>query len=481
MRKRPLSHFELPNDKWKLVDDSLLYRIVQDAEDKAYKKVFSFDLDNTLILSRSFFKPAQNEHDYIFYADVIDFLKKKKTENYKIIIFSNQKGVSTGKISLLNIVNRVDDVIEKIGIPLECYLALKNDKYRKPRIGMYKFAMQNNKAKIDEIIYVGDNANRIYDDNFKTKFINHLKSVYSQNKVSINIGEIAKRLKKDYTDTDLKFALNINATFYTPEELFLNIKNNLTAEFSFNPSSLLKKVGDKPNEQDAQGDLRRLVRPDLQSGGEQNEATSPQSGTQNEASPPQNEAASPQNEAASPQNETASPQNEAAPPQTNLQHLVLLVGPPGCGKTSLCKNHFADFAHINLEELKTKNKRIETIRQAITSGKNVVMDNANMYVKNRLIYITEAKKINANLNVSAIFFNYSKELVFHLNNFKLIADDENRMHEVPTIAIHSFYKYVEVPSESENLDRVVTLHDEHFVPSDFQNEERRKLFFSYLY
>ncbi|GAB67153.1 bifunctional polynucleotide phosphatase/kinase [Plasmodium cynomolgi strain B] len=252
--------------------------------------------------------------------------------------------------------------------------------------------MQNNKAQIDEIIYVGDNANRIYDDHFKTKFINHLKCVYSQNKVNINIGEIAKRLKKDYTDTDLKFALNINATFYTPEELFLNIKNNLSAEFPFNPCSLLKNVDNKPNEQDAQ-----------------------------------------------------------------------------------------NFVNINLEELKTKNKHIDMIRQTITSGKNVIMDNANMYVKNRLIYITEAKKINPNLRVSAIFFQYSKELVFHLNNFKMITDEENIMHEVPTIAIHSFYKYVQVPSESENFDRVVTLHDEHFVPSDLQNEERRKLFFSYLY
>ncbi|KJP87926.1 DNA 3'-phosphatase [Plasmodium fragile] len=435
MRKRPLSHFELPNDKWNLVDDSLVYRIVKDTEDKVYTKVFSFDLDNTLILSRSFFKPAQNEHDYIFYADVIDFLKKKKTENYKIIIFSNQKGVSTGKISLLNIINRVDDVIDKIGIPLECYLALKNDKYRKPRIGMYNFAMKNNKARIDEIIYVGDNANRIYDENFKTKFINHLKYVYAQNKVNIDIGEIAKRLKKDYTDTDFKFALNINAKFYTPEELFLNIKNNLSAEFSFNPSSLLKNVDNKLKEQqDAQSDLRHLVRPDLQHS-----------------------------------------------PTRDEQYLVLLVGPPGCGKTFICKNYFADFVNINLEELKTKNKRIDMIRQIITSGKNVVIDNANMYIKNRLIYITEAKKINTNLQVSAIFFQYSKELVLHLNNFKLVTDEENLMHEVPTIAIHSFYKYVEVPSESENLDRVVTLHDEHFVPSGFQNEDRRKLFFSYLY
>ncbi|GAW81625.1 bifunctional polynucleotide phosphatase/kinase [Plasmodium gonderi] len=434
MIKRRISHFELPNDKWNIVDDSLLYRIVKEPEDKIYRKFFSFDLDNTLILSRSFFKPAQNQNDYIFYSDIIDFLKKKRAENYKIIIFSNQKGVSTGKISIVDIVNRVDDVIEKIGIPLECYLALKNDKYRKPRIGMYNFAKQNNKGPIDEIIYVGDNANRIYDDNFKTKFINHLRYVYSKNNVNININEIAKKLKKDYTDTDLKFALNINAKFYTPEELFLNIKNNLSAKFSFNPLSLQKNV-DELNYQKSQNSVRHLLdRADLHS------------------SPPQHE-----------------------------QNFVLLIGPPGCGKTTFCKNYFPNFIQINLEELKTKNKCINMLRQYIISGKNVIMDNENTYVKNRLIYINEAKKINKNLKVKAIFFNYSKDLVFHLNNFKLITDISNQMKEIPTIPIYSFYKYVQVPSECEHFDRIITINDEHFVPSNFQNDEQQKLFYSYLY
>ncbi|SBT79523.1 bifunctional polynucleotide phosphatase/kinase, putative [Plasmodium malariae] len=458
MFQKHISHFEPPNSNWNIVEDSLIYRHVKEKEEKIYKKIFSFDLDNTLILSRTFFKPAQNEHDYIFYSDIIDFLKKKRSENYKIIIFSNQKGVSTGKISLRNVINRVDDVIDKIGIPLECYLALKNDKYRKPRTGMFNFAKQNNKCEIEEIIYVGDNANRIYDDNFKVKFINHLRYIYNKNNVNVNINEIAKRLQKDYTDTDLKFALNINATFYTPEELFLNIKNNLTVDFSFKPMNLYKNMeikneGEKENEQNLFHHLVRQNMEDMYS-------------TYNES--------------------TISINNkEHKNPQTLLQNkeqkLIILIGAPGCGKTFLCENYFLGYTNINLDELKKRNKCINMLKNGIIQGKNVVIDGANIYAKNRLTYINEAKKINSNLKVNAIFFKYSKDLIFHLNTFKLITDKSKKMIDIPTVGIHSFYKYVEEPTANENFEKVIILNDENFVPTNFKNEEEKKLFFSYLY
>ncbi|SBT36921.1 bifunctional polynucleotide phosphatase/kinase, putative (PNKP) [Plasmodium ovale wallikeri] len=454
MFKRYISHFEMPNSNWNIVEDSLLYRIVKDKEDKIYKKIFAFDLDNTLILSRSFFKPAQNENDYMFYTDIIDFLKKKRSEDYKIIIFSNQKGVSTGKISLLNIVNRVDDIIQKIGIPLECYLALKNDKYRKPRTGMYKFAEENNKCKIEEIIYVGDNANRIYDDNFKKQFINHLKYIYKKNKVNVNINEIEKRLKRDYTDTDLKFALNINATFYTPEELFLNIKNNLSAEFSFIPMNLLKN-------EDARGTVHK--KNDFLNLLQQCALLPTQQMTQTSHT----------------KKEGTAVLESGGESGTNGQFFIILIGAPGCGKTFLCDTYFPHFTKINIDS--AKRKSINIVKEYIRSGKNVIIDGENAYTKNRIIYIYMAKQINKNLKVNAIFFNYSKDLVIHLNTFKLITDRSQRIHDIPTIAIQSFYKYVEKPTARENFDKIVILNDEDFVPRNFENDEQKKMFFSYLY
>ncbi|CRH00727.1 bifunctional polynucleotide phosphatase/kinase, putative [Plasmodium relictum] len=453
MKKRSMPHFNLPNKKWNIVEDSLVYRIVKDKEDKIYKKIYSFDLDNTLILSRTYFKPAQNEHDYIFYSDnVIDFLKKKYSENYKIIIFSNQKGVSTGKISLLNIINRVDDVIEKIGIPLECYLALRNDKYRKPRIGMYNFAKQNNNNEIEEIIYVGDNANRTYDDNFKRLYINHLKYIYAKNNVKVDIDEIYKKLKKDYTDTDLKFALNINATFYTPEELFLNIKNKISTNFPFDPKDLNKNL-ENTNK------LHYFI--------EKNKNEKLSEEKMNNAIEKEKK-------------ETLLENIEKNPKENYYQMLVILIGPPGCGKTFLCKNYFSDFIKINLSELKTKKKCLEVLKESIIQGKSVIMDNGNRSVNDRAIYINEAKKINKNIKIEAIYFNYPKDLVFHLNTFKLITDKSNEIIDIPTIAIHSFYKYIEEPSPKENFDKITILDEKNFLPSNFENSEQKKLFFLYL-
>ena len=65
-------------------------------------------------------------------------------------------------------------------------VAFGKDEYRKPETGMWDFYTKNRNVNYDESFYVGDAAGR----------------------------------KKDFSDSDLKFAENIGITFYTPEEYF---------------------------------------------------------------------------------------------------------------------------------------------------------------------------------------------------------------------------------------------------------------------
>lgn len=70
-----------------------------------------------------------------------------------------------------------------------------------------------------------------------------------------------------------------------------------------------------------------------------------------------------------------------------------------------------------------------------------------------------------------------KDTVFHLNTFRSynIWREENR--KVPSVVIHSFFKYLEKPTTNEGFERVETLS---FVPGPFKCEEEEKLFYSYL-
>lgn len=163
---------------WKIYNNTLL--IGQFSRDKKfYKKSAAFDLDDTLIVTRSGKKFAQDENDWKFYNENV--LKKLSRED-SIIIFSNQKKLDEKPKKFNEFKDKINAIIKEIPCKsITIIAALRNDHYRKPGIGMYEYVSKTTEIKC----YVGD-----------------------------AYGEGA------FSDSDLKFADNLNIPFYKPQDFF---------------------------------------------------------------------------------------------------------------------------------------------------------------------------------------------------------------------------------------------------------------------
>lgn len=235
---------------------------------KASEKVASFDMDDTIITRKSGAKFPINADDWVLLNDkVAPTIKQLAADGFKIVIFTNQMGITTGKSKASDIKTKVANIAASLGIEMQVFAATAEDEYRKPGLGMWNLFNQkfNGGVKVDmkASFYCGDAAGR--------KDGKH----------------------KDFSDSDLKFGLNIGLAFKTPENLFLGEKDKIEVK-GFNPSTV-------PEE----GEL--IV-------GKGNKVDFVE------------------------------------------KEMVLMVGAPGSGKSNFCVNYLPKYVRVNRDTLKTKEK-----------------------------------------------------------------------------------------------------------------------------
>jgi bifunctional polynucleotide phosphatase/kinase len=147
-------------------------------------KYACFDLDGTLICSKSGKKYIQNKNDWKFiYSNVVETLRKLYKSNFQIVIFTNQAGIKI--MGIQNWKQMIENIIENVDIKITIYSALSHDLYRKPYPTMWEI-FRGSKKVHSKSFYCGDACGRICD-----------------------IG-----------DSDYKFAINCSLNFYTPEMIF---------------------------------------------------------------------------------------------------------------------------------------------------------------------------------------------------------------------------------------------------------------------
>jgi bifunctional polynucleotide phosphatase/kinase len=173
---------------WNIINESILQ--YKSANFKFMNKVACFDIDGTLIKTKSGKTFPINGNDWVWLYDNIKTKIQELNKNkYCIIFISNQAILKTDEL-ISEWQNKLNNIVNDLNIPILIYASLKKDKYRKPLPFIWRDYIVSNIKEIDYIksFYCGDAMGR----------------------------------EKDHSDCDIKFAHNCHLTFILPEELFLN-------------------------------------------------------------------------------------------------------------------------------------------------------------------------------------------------------------------------------------------------------------------
>ncbi|KER21280.1 hypothetical protein T265_10361 [Opisthorchis viverrini] len=201
---------------WEVTKSLLIYT---HPDCKSSSKIMGFDMDGTLITTASGKTFPKDANDWKLLNDrVVSKLKEYHAQGFKIVILSNQSGITMGYLDVAGFQRKFESIAFKLTVPLQAFFSLLSDRNRKPMIGMWEQLEEkgNDGIPIDKLasIYCGDAAGRPAEGS----------------------------RKKDFSCSDRLFALNVGLPFRTPEELWYGQpapKNFVLPKF--NPHSVLKE------------------------------------------------------------------------------------------------------------------------------------------------------------------------------------------------------------------------------------------------
>lgn len=203
-----------------------------------------------------------------------------------------------------------------------------------------------------------------------------------------------KTRKKDFSDGDRKFALNVGVSFYTPEMYFKGIKERLPP-LAFNVKKLKDLEGKSPT-----GEEEKYVKEE--------------------------------------------------------QEMIIFIGSPGAGKSTFWNNYLKDYVRVNNDTLKTKEKCMKVARQALNEGKSCVIDNTNPDATTRARYTSIAEELK--VPCRAFLFDIEKNICMHNNEQRKVNSHRNHFSKkVSNVIIHTFFKKLEKPSTEEGFSEVKTI------------------------
>lgn len=130
---------------WK-THKSLIYGL-STPNPKQSNKIALFDMDGTLVTN----KKGRSHSDWeFFHPSVPHRLRELREQGYRIVIASNQLGISLNLVSETVMQGKIENFSREIGVEITVMLATKDDRFRKPDTGMWYFLLNTlNHAKVD--------------------------------------------------------------------------------------------------------------------------------------------------------------------------------------------------------------------------------------------------------------------------------------------------------------------------------------------
>jgi predicted kinase len=134
---------------------------------------------------------------------------------------------------------------------------------------------------------------------------------------------------------------------------------------------------------------------------------------------------------------------------------------PASGKTTYYHKFFEDFAHVNLDTLRTRHQEQIELGRLVKQGLNYVVDNTNPRKSDRARYIPQAK--DAGYQVDGFFFQSDVAECVKRNEKR-----EGKAKIRPN-AIGLISSWLEMPSLGEGFDNlyVVMIQGNDFVTADW--------------
>jgi bifunctional polynucleotide phosphatase/kinase len=128
---------------------------------------------------------------------------------------------------------------------------------------------------------------------------------------------------------------------------------------------------------------------------------------------------------------------------SKTQEVVIMVGYPGSGKSTICEKVFepAGYFIAHGDILKTSAKMIKEAKKYVSQGKSVVFDATNPSKEKRAEYVNFAKEYK--LPVRCILMTTSLE--------ESLARNNKREKPIPKIVFNIYKKKYEEPSDSEGF------------------------------